>query len=291
MWQTPNKKKMEELFLKTPDVQSVSSLMYAAIDLVQRVHVAFDAGGLRISEEACQGNMFMFASLRAENFEEYTCKGAGVLCFNPEHLYRVLSNRQQRDVMTWTYKAPRRALVINVQSDDDGTLHEYTIPLENDLGESFEAPSIEVDYVLLFDTAQISNIVNGFGEFDNDFAENWLRVTCTPQSIQFDMAHGCMINKMQYVLHTMRPTSDPATTSKKRRTQAPHADTSVTRTVRQEDIVQEYRLAYLQNMVKCFSINRGSVFMYIKRDFPLVFEIKVGVLGELRLALMFRSNE
>ena len=43
-------------------------------------------------------------------------------------------------------------------------------------------------------------------------------------------------------------------------------------------------------MLKCFSITKGGIFMYVSKDYPLVFEVKVGSLGELKAALMFKDT-
>ena len=294
--------------MRTSDVSSLRSLMHAARDLVQDISISFSEEGLQISEQACQRNLFMFAMFRANRFEYFKATGRGQVCFCPKYMYDMLVNRQQRDVLEWSFgpdaidtlgkkdldtldkkakeeykndkkqcKRGNHMLMRILQDGEELTVWKIWVPLVHRTQEIYESPTTDVDYVLLFDTAQISNIISGFKEFEKDFRENWLRITCTPHQVQFEMEQGCIVGRMRWTLKTFRPSV--ASTDE---TQAdPNAS----------PISHEYRLAYLQNIIKCFSINRGSGFMYVKRGFPLVIEVKVGTLGELRLALMFRADE
>lgn len=298
--------------MRTSDVSSLRSLMHAARDLVQEIRICFSEEGLQISEQACQDNLFMFAMFRAEKFEYFRATGKGQVCFRPKFMCDFLTNRQQRDVLEWSFgtappgvkttskhQRPDRMLMRILQDGEELSVWEVWVPLVQRSTEIYESPTTDVDYILLFDTAQISNIISGFREFDRDFLENWLRITCTPHDVLFQMEGGTAVGRMRWKLLTMRPDSSGSNSlSGSGSSSSSSAESESSDKGNGNDsgsytdaISNEYRLAHLQNIVKCFSINRGSVFMYVKRDFPLVFEVKVGTLGELRLALMFRLDQ
>jgi hypothetical protein len=53
----------------------------------------------------------------------------------------------------------------------------------------------------------------------------------------------------------------------------------------------QYNLVYLTRLQKCFSTNSGVVYLYVKKGYPLVFDVKIGTLGSLRAVLMFRNED
>ena len=85
-------------------------------------------------------------------------------------------------------------------------------------------------------------------------------------------------------------------TEKKRRRKnntegdTPMVESDCVRKIEQKNVCHEYYIMDLHRLQKCFAINRGYILMYIKKDFPLVLEIKVGTLGVLRAVLMYRQD-
>ena len=67
-------------------------------------------------------------------------------------------------------------------------------------------------------------------------------------------------------------------------------ESECTRKIKQKNVTHEYYITDLHLLQKCFAINHGYIMMYIKEEFPLVIEIKVGTLGVLRAVLMYRQS-
>lgn len=296
----PAAKKDHSSFLfQTGDVAAICDLMYGLRDLVETVRFNVTEEGINIGETACQDNLFLFARFLAERFTKFKCVGETTISFYPEHLHKVLNNHQQRDVMVceFTSKKEARLLITKYPHGDDTTVEEYEIPLLAEEPMLFSSPKREVDYLLAFNSGILSTILSGLNSIEKDFEHNWVTIHCTPDQVRFSMDHGCMIGKAQFTLLTNRgdaakPTT-AATTTGQQQVQTEAAGTeemdAVERVEVQTEVSHQYRLQFLHQMLKCFSITKGGIFMYVSKDYPLVFEIKVGSLGELKAALMFRD--
>jgi len=281
---------------QTGDVAAICNLMYGLRDLVKTVRFHITDKGIKIGETACQDNLFLFANFMADRFNSYECKGGEcTICFYPEHLHKVLNNHQQRDVMTCEYSSKKetRLKITKFPHGDDSLVETYEIPLLLASPDEYNAPHREVDYLLAFNSGILSTILTGLNSLEKDFESNWLTVTCTPRYIQFAMSGGCMISHAKFTLHTSVNDEMPPQ-KKARRNKGNENDTSniddVDIVLEQKEISHQYRLQYMHQMLKCFSITKGGIFMYVSEDYPLVFEIKVGSIGELKAALMFRDE-
>ena len=222
-----------------------------------------------------------------------------MICFDPGHLYQCIRGHQQRDVLYLDFnkKKPRRLLVGITRNNGDETL-EYEIDLFGCVRQVYTAPPEEVDYFLAFDVSVIVNIISTLYELRKDLPDNWVTIDCGRRSVVFSKMDGCMIPKIRFELKTAeeKGENDGELTEKKRRRKnksdgdAPMVESDCIRKVEQKRVCHEYYIMDLHRLQKCFAINRGYVVMYIKENFPLVLEIKVGTLGKLRAVLMYRQD-
>lgn len=269
--------------------------MYAMRDIKKVVRFLFSAEGIQIREQACQENLFIFASFKADRFRTYKTTGEGVICFLPEYLYVVLANHSQRDevAVTFNHKKDRRMLIEVFRDGNENIVQRYELPLLLLEDETLQAEQEEVDYLLAFDTNVITNIFSCLIANEKDFAKDWVLLTCEPKKVVFEMTNGFSISRARFTLLTDRGKEYAAEQKRTRRGKKPgdnsRVETNILRSVHQNTVALQFRLKYIQQLMKCFSINRGSILVYIKQNYPIIFEIKVGMLGDLRLTLMTRN--
>lgn len=289
----------QSFYMKTPDVAALSSMMYAMSGLTKALRVYVSHEGMSISEGVSRDNMFLFAKFRRSEFEEFRCDGDCVVCFDPSHLYQCIRGHQQRDVMyiEFNKKKPRKLLVGIMRNGGDSQL-EYELDLFGCVRQVYTAPPEEVDYFLAFDVGVITGIIVELYELRKDFPDNWVTIDCGTRTVVFSKTNGCMIPKVRIELKTAETPEgeDNEMTEKKRRRKnkaegdTPMVESDCVRKVEQKHVCHDYYIMDLHRLQKCFAINRGYILMYIKEDFPLVLEIKVGTLGVLRAVLMYRQD-
>jgi hypothetical protein len=157
----------------TANAGALRGLMYAMRDLRKSVRFIFDATGIQISEQACCDSLCIFANFRADRFNKYTATGPGVISFQPEQLYAVLSNHRQSDKIRMRFDHKReRELDISIIHEDESIDQDYTLQLPVALSSVFEAPSTEVDYLLAVDPGVLTNILNCVIAHKDDFPVN-----------------------------------------------------------------------------------------------------------------------
>ncbi len=280
---------------QTGDVAAMCNFMYGLRDLVKTVRFHVTPKGIKIGEAACQDNLFLFANFLAERFTMFECQGESTICFYPEHMHKVLNNHQQRDVMTCQFSSANEEvlMITKVPQGDERLIEEYAIPLLAGEPDEYESPHREVDYLLAFNSGILSTILTGLNSLEKEFEDNWINITCTPEQVSFSMEGGCMIGHARFTLKTSVNSDEPPQKRARRNNKSASDENldEVDIAADQQEITHQYRLQYLHQMLKCFSITKGGIFMYVSKDYPLVFEVKVGILGELKAALMFRDSK
>jgi hypothetical protein len=292
-------KKNGSFYFATPDISAISSIMYGMMDIVKQMRIHVGKEGISISERVACDNIFIFAKFEADQFEKFKCKEESVICFEPQTIYNCMNGFGAQDVMYWKFdkEKPTRLLLGIMRKGGEGTVTEYTIPLLRCETNVYTSPTQEMDYMLAFDTTVITNIISGFNNISKDFHDDFITISCDKEKIVFEKKDGCTFRRARFVLRTSAgpgAEEDSSTAKKKRRmrqsSEKNKIQTEWQRKVEQSKVVNKYSLQHLHQLQKCFSINRGFILMYIKNDYPIVFEIDVGTLGKLRAVLMFQDS-
>lgn len=298
---------MPGFLLKTGDITAINDLMNALINLVDIVHLRVSPSGVKIMEEGCRGDLFITIDLQAERFLEFKCDKEYLIAFKPEILHTLLNSHNKRDILVLEYKDTKKTkydlLVKRYMKDNDCIEECFTMLLLNSEPEVLTAPQLAVDWVLVFKTAIFNSIVTTFSSLENDFIENWVTVTCTNKYIRFEMENGFVMNHVRHTLFTSKPDStDEMVENSTRRSQKKRRTSDSTNLLENTEfndnddeqdyaVCQQYRLKYLNQILKCFSVTKGGVFIYITKDYPIQFEVQVGTIGTLKCTLMFRDDE
>lgn len=296
---------MKGFYAKTQDIAAINDLMNALKNLINVVHLRVNKEGIQITEEGCCGEMFLAIKLFAKRFTEYRCDGEYIIAFEPRNMHTILNTHNKRDVLIFEYDEKKEyKLIVKRLTENNSCIEEvFQMDLLKSTPEDVEAEKRGVDYMLVFKTAIFNSIITTLSMFENDFVENWVTVICTNNYIHFEMQNGFVMNHVKHTLYTSKipegENHEPRRVQKKRRkndnlnlveeTEFNNADVD-------EDenglyICQEYKLKYLHQILKCFSVTKGGVFVYISEGYPIVFEVEVGSIGTLKCTLMFRDTE
>jgi len=146
--------------------------------------------------------------------------------------------------------------------------------------------------MLVLNSATMTKIVNGLTSFSHEFDNDWVTIECSQDKVQFSMTNGCLISHAIFTLITKSGESEPVKFKRSRTKDVQNtSDDDFEIGVEEPVISRKYRLVHLNQLLKCFSITRNGILLYIFKDYPIIFEIKIGGLGELRAALLFKAED
>jgi hypothetical protein len=283
----------------TTDV-SMTALMHAME--TQTIRWFVSPAGLEISECILSDQITYYANMPAKNFgTSFKCSGPVCIAFNPKSMYLLLKSHQQRDVCTWTFD-PKKPTELTISVHSQGVtdvVHHKTLPLHVVDVERYDAEPMDVQYLLAFDSGEIPGVIHAFINIDK-FA-HWVRIETTPEHITF-IHESCSVNA-RITYRTMGKDNAVETKPLKGSEDTQHRSVAGDNDYNEfvKDTLDEqmvdakagdkvshlYDLWYFQQIIKCFSISRGAVLVFVRYNKPLVFEIKVGTLGKLRVAVLF----
>lgn len=309
------KGKTPGFFFKTSDVAALCNMMYALRDLINDVRFVVSKSGIKVGETACADNMFLFAKFMAKHFTFFECTPPAkrsvandeeedsnpdsiIIAFDPRELYKILRNNQQRDTMIWIYNDTKRnsagcgmLSVIKYPHEDGSMESRYDMNLLDLKANSYEAPKEVINYMLVFDPTTLNATINGLNSLGAEF-DDWVTISCNKDQIQFVMEQGDRVDRARYCFKTKLqdcPSSKPRRNRNK--TNSTYTSDEVNISNDEPDIVRKYRLKYLHQLVKCFSITDDGIIMYVFKEYPLIFEVKIGDIGHLRCALLYKSED
>lgn len=269
--------------LETRDVTAMASLMYAMKELVRDVRIYATTEGIRISECTSINNIMVTINMPKRVFESFSCSGDLVLSFIPERMYKCLSRHTKNTSMTWRLEAePRRrgstarhyflAVSLRSESDIEATDFEYVVPLLAAEEEAFSATSTSIDYMVAMDTTVlVNNIIDTFVGMENQVNAEYVTIKCSPTSISFEMEGGgaAAITSARCRISLRDPGGAPPATA--------------------AEVVGQFSLKHLDSLKKAMAINKGYIFLCLRNNYPLIFKIAAGTLGDVYITLMYRA--
>lgn len=309
---------------ETTDVAAFAALMYALRDLVGDLRLVVSKRGIKIGEMIARENILISMMMEADVFESYECEADEmVVCFEPRRMYDCLSRHQSKSRMEWIvdpsvyYPGKQKKklkpgdpppeadfLMVKIHSCDyeggeDSREFIYGVPLMRSYAVTFEAERVALDHFIAMDTTELNNILGTFSNLEKELASRSVLVDCNSRRIVFEMqgdSKSTVIHARFQIL--LRKDKDDIidtgpVTKRSRRTRADDNNLNV---VESDDVQKENKgrkniksyffLVYLLRLQKCFSINRGFVYLKMREDYPLCFEVHVGTLGSLYISLM-----
>ena len=234
----------------------------------------------------------------------YKCTGPVCIAFNPHHMYIILKSHQQGDVCKWEFDARTpRFLLITIDCQGMGqAIHQWKLPLQTVDTEWYDAEPMEIEYFLAFESSDLSAVIQTFANIDKSARAVQIRVG--PESIEF--RHCTMTIRSSIMFNTATQQGGPSIAEKQSGgTETPQEEGGGVMSVAVDNeivkggkvrstgriVEHTYDLWQLQQILKCFSISRGAVLMFVRKDCPLIMEIKVGTLGKLRVGVLFTMDE
>ncbi len=249
----------------TTDV-SIGALMHAFEGFSLRWFVSPE--GIEMNENACLDRVSYYCRFPASSFgSSFKCSGPVCVAFNPKHMYTFLKSHQQRDVCKWEFNPKKPSVMkVTISSKDGCANYSFDVRLQVPSLERDMADRIGIDYLVVLDSVDILSVIQGFGSICK--STPFVEVRTCSGSIEFIHDTGLIKSNVGFRL-------DPNSDTKK--------DT--------EEVSNLYSVQILQQIQKCFMISRGAALIFLKQDFPLIFEVKVGTLGKLRVGVVCSERE
>lgn len=177
--------------------------------------------------------------------------------------------------------------------------YEYYVPLLRSFKQTYKSHDMKMDYLLALDSNLLTNdILSMFNLLQREIMTRYVKISCTPQKITFEMVgdSSSTINHAKFtsIIAKSDGLQPPAKRARRKKKQN-SADEEVDIDIEREEVqcpcvVAHYNLIYLTRLQKCFSTHSGVVYLYIKQNYPLIFDTRIGTLGNLRAVLMFRTE-
>lgn len=283
-----------DFFLQTPSVSAMSKLFYGLQDLTPTVTLKISSDGIHICERMFDDNVLVFVNIPAKKLEKLKIEGISIIKFDLSAIYKFINKAEQQDVMIWKFnKKKPDILIINLlRQGSDLILSEFEIKLLPCTSSECSAPPAEVDYFLGLDSSIVVNYINGLVSMKKDFQYPWVTISCNRTEISFSRNDGFMIPYTKFTL--LSGQSHIGDKKRKRKHKKIHdddelSDHNYTRKIIQDPVSQQYCLQYLSQLVKCLSMDK-LITVYVKKDFPIIFNVDVGDIGTLRAVVMFNTD-
>lgn len=276
---------------QTNNVNAMCSLMYGLQELVDTARFKITSTGITLSESACQNNLYIYANFSKDRFMAFETSEEITICFIPKHIYKILNTSTKTWEMTeWSYnkKKADTLIISRVSGEYEET---FEIKLPKDDSKIYKAPRRLVNYLLLFNSGMFVNIISNLYSISKEFRDDWLTIKCTPKYVQFYMENGFTVGHARITLKTDLPDEESHVTRRSKKTNDDVVDKSLEIDDKNQTVKHEYKLQHLYQMLNCFSLTNGSILMYVSKDYPIVFEMKVGTLGILKATLMFKDDD
>lgn len=273
--------------LRSGDTGALATLMYSLGDLTKTLALRFDSTGLEAQEKLCQDCVLLAARLHAEKFRKYRSWGSGGILLKPDELYVILSQAGQRDEIELSYDDDKESLLrVQIFREEDNMEQSYELRLLKYASrDMFEAPRISMDYVLAVSTSYLTNTFTRLLSFGTSEV---VVLRCDREQLTLSVRGDHLISSAEFTVFTGPCTDERAMQRTRRRGEVKGStiDAEFTRSIKQESVEYRVLLRHIRSLIKTFGINRGSTFVYMRKDYPLIFELQIGTLGVLSITLL-----
>lgn len=284
-----------DFYFRTVDISAISGFLNAMKTLTTDLRLHVSPTGIQVGENLSTNQLFIFANFDADSFEVFESKGTSVICFNCMDIHRCFSNHQQTDVMYWSFSAkkPKQMKIGVLRNGSEDIVSEFTVGLLACTSEVYSAKEQAVDYFLAISPSLFTDIINVLYEIRKDSTDNWVSIECTPSEVIISKTSGHLIPLASFTLIMQR--RNKSVQERRRRKRNTEEEKLVPDGVelaeQKRTVKHSYHLHYLHKLLKCFSLNREYMLLYVTEGRPLIFETKIGTLGVFKAVVMFRVQE
>ena len=294
------------LEFKMRDIGSFVKLLEAVKQMEKILRLGFNRKGLFVNEFGCGNALVLFASLEADEFDNFKTSGHGVICVETEDILKVIRNNSQDDSLRLVYnhkkpKSVRIEIVRDKADPNDESTYTFemrTLYLEEDertmftaAEEAFDAEAkVSVRDVQNFIASLISIESGALFDAPKDFGlDGFIHLSVNQYMITIEKGAGTILGQAKIVMLTSKGKAALLEQGEK-----PTKDKFIDpwkRMVLPGTIKKQFMLKHLQQMNKFFLINPNkdaTLTVYMKKEpptYPVVFGINVGDMGYSNIAL------
>lgn len=285
--------------MRTGDVQALTKLISASKENKKFARLAFNKEGLFMSELACDGAAWVYTSLKGKLIRslqgEYKCDGPGIICFAADALYKTLSKQSARDEVSISYDAKGKkkkfpmlngnyqVLKVQVMREEISGETEYEIPILN--GDR-TVHSSDTEHISFFAgiSAEVLNSFIGVNLEDTIGTVVEISVSEALVEVEKRSSGGAALATSRLVCATAKGKEMGLDLTK--------------RHVFPDTIKKKFYLTHLNVLSKFLEItSNGMIKIFMKEvaegedDYPIIFQVKVGGIGQVVLAISPKPDE
>lgn len=265
--------------MRAGDAVAISTVVHALRDVTSVLRLHFSEIGLAIEQPVSNTEIFISFTIHQEKCITYQCNKSGTISLSPNDLYQRLSGAAQGDEIRLQFKEKYQYLIITIIKEKKDQISEYELQVLNDTEEfsSLEAVSKCFDFVLAIDAQLLHNT---FSNLVNLGSSKVLRLSCNKDRLElyctFDDVTSFARFRFSFGAERARKTIIEDVT-----------DTCNRKAVKTKDKVDLLlSTAHIGQLLKTFNVTKHTIVMYISEEFPVVFELKIGLLGTLKVTVL-----
>jgi len=262
--------------VKTVQTNVIKTLFEALKEILTECNIDMMAGNSEDNDENKRGyikmiamdptqTIFVHLKLEGKYFENYFCKKRTVFGVNMINLYKLIRTMTNSDCLTlYMMENDTNKLGIRIENSDKNSVTHYKLNLIDLTHDEMEVPNQAFDSVITMPSADFQKI-------------------CRDMAILSDTIEIINIqNKLEF--------SCKGEFADQRTVLTEYGELQFNGSSDNFEVIQGYyNLKHLVSFTKCTNLSQ-TVQLFLKNNFPLIIQYRVGSLGYLKLALAPKAN-
>jgi len=268
------------LCFRTGDINALTKMFQAVKDIEKIIRLGYNSDGLYMNEVGSDSNIAIFGTFPAVNFHEYKADGPGILCFHTGSFISALINNSQRDEVTVSFnpnlKKKKNELIITIKRESSSdTDIQYSIPLLEGERSMYEwKNSAIIKYVVMVKSDIIQSFISTIIQTGSDTSDTIVKISINENIVCFECIDGVFVSNIRLAIMTDKGKQQRVSIRKK--------------SITDGTVSKKFYVRFMNQIIKFMNINTNdSVTLYMADDdsYPIIFQINVGSLGCVRIAM------
>ena len=273
------------LSFRTGDISAIVKMLQASRDIQRVIRFGYNEEGIHMNEISADRNIAIFGTFPSVNFHEYKATGPGIICFHASALLNALGNNSQRDEVSLKYdpnsKKRKYTMNVSIKRETSSTEISYDIPLLEGEREMFQwKHNALIKYVVMVKSEVIQSFMCAVINTGGETPGSSVTISINENLVEFACKEGYPISQTRLAIITDKGRERGVSIKKK--------------SISEGTVSKEFYVRLLSQVVKFMNINTNdsvTILMAEQKSYPIIFQINIGSLGYIRVALGPKIDE
>lgn len=229
--------------------------------LLGDINLIFTPNNIKVVEMNVNGVAIVYLNLKSEAFEHYHCTREIIVGINTTNFYKIIKIAKNTDTISFYIdKNAEDYLNVKLENSEDNRIFESKVPLLDIPLTTLEIPKIEFSSIISLPSVKFQKYIKDLNSLGTDCV---LEITSVNQQLTFKCNGEFSKNKAVFG----------------------HSEDTTFNNIENSEIIQgKFPIKFMILFTKATSLCQ-TVHIYLKNDFSLILEYRVGSLGSLRFIL------